>query len=173
MKVKELFEEEIKNTYGNVTLHPKDIKDGIIIHDYYNDTINGFFDCGDIGLKSLKHCPKIVKRGFYCGDNEITSLKYCPDEITDGNLMCYPGKISSLAGFGKEYCFKINGSLYLEKNPLSSNVLGLMKVKELKSIIIDNKEVEKIINKHLRSGKRISKCKEELIEAGLQEFAKL
>jgi hypothetical protein len=49
-----------------------------------------------------------------------------------------------------------------------------MKMSNLKKLNVHgNLEWVKIINKHLASGKRISKCREELIEAGLKEYAKL
>jgi hypothetical protein len=61
-------------------------------------------------------------------------------------------------------------------------MLGILKIKSLKrvdskfkaaNIQSDLWEACKIINRHLKSGRRLSKCKEELIEAGLKEFARL
>jgi len=59
-----------------------------------------------------------------------------------------------------------------EDNPIKSSVLGLVKIKGLTNVIFDNKKLEKIMNKYLPLGD-IFDCQEELIEAGLEEFAEL
>jgi hypothetical protein len=66
----------------------------------------------------------------------------------------------------------INGIFLAKKNPINECVLGLLKIKKLKKVEIDNKEVEAIINKYLPEG-NIVECQSELIEAGFDEYAKL
>jgi len=57
-------------------------------------------------------------------------------------------------------------------NPIKSSVLGLVKIKGLTEVMFVNKKLEKIMNKYLPLGD-IFDCQEELIEAGLEEFAEL
>jgi hypothetical protein len=91
-----------------------------------------------------------------------------------GNFNCSDcTSLTSLEGIGVRYLKQIGGKLDLPNCPIKSNVLGLLKIKDLKKVEMDNKIVEEIINRNLNSGRRLSKCKQELIEAGLQEFAKL
>jgi hypothetical protein len=59
-------------------------------------------------------------------------------------------------------------------NPIKSHVLGLMLIDGLKTIRLDNKQVEEILNRHLGKGRAgMLMAQEELIEAGLEEFAQL
>lgn len=40
--------------------------------------INGWFDCSDNNLISLKGCPKIVDGNFYCHHNKLKTLEFSP-----------------------------------------------------------------------------------------------
>jgi hypothetical protein len=124
--------------------------------------------------------PKIIKGNLiadYCF--ELTSLEDGPMEISNG-FFYECEKISSLEGIGKNYLTKVRGKLYLP-DCIKSNILGLLKVKELQGIHIDDENGSpdeflraiSIINNHLKSGRRLTKCREELIEAGLKDYAKL
>lgn len=61
----------------------------------------------------------------------------------------------------------------LRGNPVSSSVLSVFKITGLKNVALDNSKVANIVNEHLETGKDIFDCQEALIDAGLQEFAKL
>ena len=68
----------------------------------------------------------------------------------------------------------------LTKNPIKSHVLGLLKIKGLRSVSLDNKEVADIINKYLfgATGKDpsirdIVDCQEELMDNDLEDYALL
>jgi hypothetical protein len=52
------------------------------------DIVNGYFDCSNNLLTSLKGCPKEVKGSFYCSRNKLTSLEGCP-KVVKGNFYCY------------------------------------------------------------------------------------
>jgi hypothetical protein len=86
-------------------------------------------------------------------------------------------KITSLKGIGVDYLQEAGMYIHLPKS-ITSNILGLLKVKNLKECPTGNfhndlLEAIKIINKHLKSGRRLSKCKQELEDKGLKEYAKL
>jgi hypothetical protein len=46
----------------------------------------GTFDCNNLGLKSLKGCPKKVTGNFFCTNNQLESLEGCP--IINGYMTC-------------------------------------------------------------------------------------
>jgi len=62
--------------------------------------IDGYFECSDNKLKSLKGCPKIVKGYFKCNYNKLKSLKGGP-EIVEGDFSCYYNELISLEGAPK------------------------------------------------------------------------
>ena len=58
-------------------------------------------------------------------------------------------------------------------NPITSHVLGLMLIEDLQFVEFDNKQLQNIINKHLKEGRDVFECQNELMEAGLDEYAQL
>ena len=126
-------------------------------------TING-------KLITVKTKDKKWTGDFDCSHNELTSLTGAPTSVT-GNFYCRGNKLTSLKDVHKQIK-SIGGTFYLIKNPIKSHVLGLLKIKRLKYVELDNKEAEKIINKYLPEGD-IFDCQEELIEAGLDKYAQL
>ena len=112
-------------------------------------SVGGWFSCGGCtSLLSLEGGPQSVGGDFSCsGCTSLLSLEGAPQSI--GNEFYFHGCIS-----------------------LRKPILSIFKIKNLQRIIIDNKQVEKIVNKHL-SSKDILECQEELIENGLKEYAKL
>jgi hypothetical protein len=121
-------------------------------------------------LTSLEGAPKYVHGYFSVSDNKLTSLDEAPEEIF-GEFVCNDNKITSLHNIHKHIKY-IDTEFCASKNPLKECVLGLLKIRGLKSVDIDNKKVEDIINKYLPLGDIID-CQSELIEAGFDEFAKL
>ena len=133
--------------------------------------VNGDFKVAYNQLTSLEFGPTITKN-FNCAGNQLTSLEFSP-ELVFGDFIAYDNKITSLKGIGKHYLKEINGMLSLSDNQISSHVLGILLIKNLDSFDITNKEVKSILNNHLHDDKDILDCQEELIQAGLREFAKL
>jgi hypothetical protein len=64
--------------------------------------VNGYFDCGNDNLTSLKGCPVRVGNGFSCYRNELTSLQYSPQYVESCNFYCSMNKIESL-----QYCTEL------------------------------------------------------------------
>jgi hypothetical protein len=78
--------------------------------------VNGYFNCGDNYLTSLKGCPVRVGDGFYCNYNRLTSLQYSPQYVESGNFSCGSNKIESL-----QYCAElIRGGFSCSSNKLTS-----------------------------------------------------
>jgi hypothetical protein len=78
--------------------------------------VNGYFDCGNNNLTSLKGCPVRVSDGFYCDDNNLTSLQYSPQYVESGNFSCSDNQIESL----QYYSELIRGDFWCYNNNLTS-----------------------------------------------------
>ena len=128
------------------------------------------FDCCDNELTSLEGAPSSVGGNFYCNYNELTSLAGVPSSV-GRNFSCRNNKLTSLSNIHKTIK-EVDGYMNFEKNPIKSSVLGLVKIRGVTDVMFDNKKLEKIMNKYLPLGD-IFDCQEELIEAGLEEFAEL
>ena len=178
MKVYELFEEHEK--YLD-TLHvsEKNIEDGHFKEDYSNLIVDGDFDCYHIPtLTSLEGSPYQVRDMDLRACVKLKSLRGAPT-IATRNVYIGNTGITTLKGIGKDYLEEIGGNLYLPIGKITSNILGLLKIKSLKEFVFFTSEDEidvkafSIVKKHFESGKNIRKCRAELIEAGLEEYAQL
>ena len=76
--------------------------------------VEGFFNCSNCYLKSLRGVPRIVGGYFDCSDNELTSLEGAPENV-GGSFICNSNKLTSLEGAPKE----VNG-FYCNENLLTS-----------------------------------------------------
>ena len=132
--------------------------------------VGGDFMCGNNKLTSLEGAPQHVGWGFICDSNQLTSLKGAPKHI-GGSFWCDRNQLTSLEGI-HEQILEINGHADFEKNPIKSHVLGLLLIKGLTSVKLDNDRLSVIINKYLPLGD-IMACQNELIDAGLEDFAQI
>jgi hypothetical protein len=145
--------------------------------------VNGDYYCVVSKLVSLNGAPRKVKT-FSAVGNKLKTLDGIPKEI-DGDCFLSNNKLTNLHNI-HHLVETINGKLELLGNPIESHVLGLLKIKKLKNVkfsllnansttskrIFRLVQLGKIINKYLPLGD-IFACQEELIEAGLDEFAQL
>lgn len=150
------------------------------------------FKCVDHKLTDLKGSPAIVQSSFNVDNNHLTTLEGAPVEIgsyfscehnylTDlkgapqvikGVLYCDNNKLTSLQDIHKHIKEIWEGNFI--HNEITSHVLGLLKIKNLRLITLDNRDVQNIINKHLKGSTHdIFACQEELEDAGFEKFAKL
>ena len=156
MKLKELFEAEERSILSDM---------GKQEDPYPRD-----FYCAD-NLTSLEGAPSVVNGYFSCAGNKLTSLAGAPS-VVNGDFYCFNNKLTSLAGIHK-IIKEIHGVADFYDNPIESNVLGLMRIKGLTKVYLDNRQVMDILNKYLRGDRDIIKCQSELQDAGFEEFAKL
>ena len=155
--------------------------------------VSGHFDCANNELASLAGAPSHVGGGFFCSDNELTSLTGAPSRV-DGNFYCAFNKLRSLAGAPShvggdfdcshskltslkdvhKHIAEIKGEFKALNDPIKSHVLGLLLIKGITKVQLDNMQVTEILNRHLGKGRvGMLMAQEELIEAGLEEFAQL
>jgi len=134
--------------------------------------VGGHFDCSNNELASLEGAPSHVSGNFYCSVNELTSLEGAPSRV-GGHFYCSDNELTSFKDVHK-YIAEIQGDFFGTENPIRSHVLGLLLIKGLQWVQLDNKQVEEILNRHLGKGRAgMLMAQEELIEAGLEEFAQL
>ena len=120
-------------------------------------------------LSVMGEQPEGVIGRFNCSNLYLTSLEGAPSSV-GGSFSCYSNRLTSLHNIHKQIKY-IGSFADLSYNPITSHVLGLLLIDGLKDV--DNKKVERIINIHLKNGRDIFACQEELIEAGLEEYAQL
>lgn len=135
--------------------------------------VSGEFLCNRNKLTSLKGSPTKCK-AFYCDENELTALEFAPSTIM-GNFDFDNNYITSLIGIN-DIISEIHGEFHCEGyKQISSGGLGLLLIKNLQDIVLTFKdqEAQDIINKYLGRPDDIFECQNELIEAGLEEYAQL
>jgi hypothetical protein len=138
----------------------------------YGPTATGStFDCSHNNLTTLKHAPLTVGHNFDCSYNKLTALELLARQI-DYNFKCEYNKLTSLQGIHKQIK-QIGNIADFRKNTIKSHVLGLIRIERLKKVFFDDDELTKIINKHLQDGRDVMACQDELIDAGLDEYAQL
>lgn len=135
-----------------------------------NKSWSGDFNCVECGLTSLEGAPISTGGYFDCGSNLLTSLEHAPKKI-GAAFRCSHNKLTSLHNIHKQI-ESIDGMFHADHNPIKSHVLGLLKIKKLDWVNMDNIKVMDIINKYLPEGDIVA-CQQELIEAGLDEYAQL
>lgn len=80
-----------------------------------SNKIDGDFNCNGNKLKNLKYSPEIVNGSFDCGNNKLTSLEGSP-EIIGENFICYRNNLKSLKGSPKE----VKGNFLCGNNKLET-----------------------------------------------------
>ncbi len=134
-------------------------------------SVGGSFSCSNNRLASLEGAPSTIGGDFNCSDNRLTSLVGAPG-VVGRNFYCYNNQLTSLVGVHK-ILKRMDGTLYINRNPIVSGGIGLLLVEGLTKIVADQPAFE-IINKYLgQRNKGLLRCQEALHDAGLEEFARL
>lgn len=133
--------------------------------------VHGVFFGYENELTSLKGAPKKVDGAFNVNDNKLTSLEGMP-EIINGDLSFNNNRITSLKDIHK-FIKHINDTIFCINNPIESHVLGLLLIPGLKRIS-SGTTWSNILNKYVGKGRAgLIDCQNELLDAGLEEFAQL
>ena len=134
--------------------------------------VGGYFDCSNNQLASLRGAPSHVAASFFCNYNSLTSLEGAPSRV-GGGFICTNNKLTSLKDVSRQIT-EIQGTFGCRQNPIKSHVLGLLLINGIEKVLLDNAQVQNILNRHLGKGRvGMLQAQEELIEAGLEEFAQL
>ena len=157
-----------------VTLIGKKISGKIFTAEMSGKPWKGNFVHFDSDLTSLAGAPSSVGGDFFCYNNNLTSLEGAPSSI-GGDIYCNDNKLTSLHDIHK-IIKKMNGEFWVEGNPITSCVLGVLLIEGCIGLVIDNKKVQHIVNKYLpntRGFSAVIECQSELLDASLDEYAKL
>lgn len=155
--------------------------------------VANYFTCDSNELSTLEGAPKTVESFFSCKNNRITSLKHSPLKVgavfdADNNLITSVegitpvttavylsnNKLESLHNVHKH--ITMTRQAHFDGNPIKSHVLGLLLIKNLYIVSLDNDKINRIINSYLpntRGNEAVYECQEELIDAGYDEYAQL
>lgn len=118
-----IYDDLTVDVYENVQINDINIQNiPIMFNKVYGD-----FICFNLGLTTLKGCPKIVLGSFSCANNNLDNLQYLPLIITK-DLYLHNNKLTSLIGCPKE----INGTFICSNNLLTS--LQYMPEKNIKTL---------------------------------------
>jgi hypothetical protein len=146
------------------------------------------FALQDVGLVDLRGCPEEIDGDFYVHGNNLSSLAGGPKIVrnyyaTDNNITSLKDIHKHIHVIGEDWH---GGIFYLYNNLIKSNILGLLLIKGLREVVVDDDEdgtethamfeALEIVNSHLPNteGKAgMIKCQNELIDAGLEEYAQL
>lgn len=133
-------------------------------------------DCN--ALTSLVGGPKEVKRNYKVDAcNSLTSIEGIA-EVIGNNLVLSENRIlTSLAGISK-MVHSVGGILDVSGSRFKSAIMGLLRIKGMPKVLFKHgtaaaEEAFGIIFKCREEGKDDLDCQEALIDAGLEEFAKL
>jgi hypothetical protein len=121
-----------------------------------------------------------VEGSFVCQETNMSSTENLPRDI-DGNAdLSRNREFASLTEIHHRMNRVAGGKLRISERLVKERVLGLFKIKTLFELEIEadepslpgNKWVG-IVNQHLNGSRSIPECQQELIEAGLKNYAKL
>jgi hypothetical protein len=158
---------------------------------------NRYLVISDVTLTSLEGSPDVVGVLIASGIRHVTSLVGGPKEVggkysfTNGGLTSLDGipvkiggyldlsnnPLTSLHGINK--LKEMKGNIYLGGCPITSHILGVFFIKGCTGIVTsDNfdfvRKVATIVNGHISKGRSgLLTCQQELIDAGLADFAKI
>jgi len=155
--------------------------------------VGGSYDCSFNKLSVLNGMPRVIKGDVFCHNNQLTSFEGCARTIK-GSLYGHHNKLLTSLEGGPNFvgrnvkltnCQKltslyniylhfpeVRGSFDFTDTDVKKHILGLLRVRKLQGVVLNNKKLEAILNKHLNGGNLLA-CALELVEAGYEEQAKL
>ena len=151
-------------------------------------------------LTSCNNFPKYVGGDFWLEARSVTDLRGCPETVegeechiggefsslegitryvNNGQMTIKSPKLTSLQNIHKHISF-VEDRLDINA-PISSNILGLLKIRGVRTFGLEVRDYPQfyecnaafgIVKKYVRS-KDVFACQEELIDAGLKDYAEL
>ena len=165
-------------------------------------TYEGGICCDYQGLIGLEGCPQVLT-SLVCDNNNLSSMIGGPQKVgtlmadhnrlttieglpkvIDDLLSISHNRLTSLRGIHK-VIKELHGSIFIDNNPIKEAILGLLMIKGLTRVRTDHMfpgdnhglfDACVIINKYLPNTngmEAVSRCQDELEEAGYGDFAEL
>jgi hypothetical protein len=145
------------------------------------------FSIADNALETFEGCPSHVDGDFNCQNNKLKSFEGAPAVIKSDGL--FGGNLFESLHDIHKHIKQVDGSLYFVSQysymkrscPIKSAVLGLLQIKGLQTVTLTDTrdkehelyKVQEIINTFLKTPDKMLECQDALIDAGLEEYAKL
>jgi hypothetical protein len=123
-------------------------------------------------LTSFVGCSQIIKGSLYSHRNKLlTSLEGGPSFVGKNVYLSTCTKLTSIQNIHL-YFPEVHGSFYFNDVGVMEHMLGLLRVRGLQGITLDDNKLEAILRKYLNGGDLLA-CAVELFEAGYVKQAKL
>jgi hypothetical protein len=158
--------------------------------------VGSFYDCSSNKLITLKGLPQEIRGDLWCYNNQLTSLEGCA-RVIYGSLYAHNNKLLTSIEGGPSfvegdvnlkdcpklislqnihhYFKEVHGCFYLNGAIIKKHLLGLLLIRKLLCVALDDVKLEAILRKHLslKSHSDLLAQALELAEAGYEEQAKL
>ena len=145
--------------------------------------VNGSLTIADVDdfFTDLENFPSTVTGRFdIMRCDKLTSLEGGPLIVEADVTISTCPNLTTLAGIGKRYLKEIHGTFGITTS-ITSNILGILTIKHLENFYFFPKtpstqrtnDAANILKLHFDGDKDIMECHEELVKAGLKEYAKL
>jgi hypothetical protein len=133
-------------------------------------------------LKTLEGGPRVVAGVYRADCLGLTSLKGMA-RVIDEDALVYSESLTSCSGIHKDLKL-VHGGKFAFPDKVSSSILGFLMINKLmevravsisggRSVKFPSHRAATIVTRHLQGDRDVLECQEELITAGLKEFAKL
>lgn len=155
--------------------------------------VGGDFVCAGVGLTTLENSPSFVGGDYRVNHNSLTSLQGFPAQVEgsvdisdNSELTSLDGlngvtigenffaerlrKLTNLKGIHKQIK-SVTGKIDFSGSGIKSHIVGLMMIRNVKSVDTGNGEADRIMNKHLGTDRDPITAQEEMIDAGLGALA--
>jgi hypothetical protein len=133
--------------------------------------VAGSYGCSYNQLTSLVGCAQIIKKNLIAiGNKYLTSLEGGPRSVGGDVSLEFCERLTSLQNVHLH--LPEARAISILKVPITGPLLGLLRVKGLKWVELDDYKLMSILNKYLPEGNLLA-CAMELIEAGYDEHAGL
>jgi hypothetical protein len=143
--------------------------------------VTGYFDCSANKLASLKHGPTRVMGEYNVSENPLKNLDGIAEYIGGTLYLNYLGGITSLKDIHKRVKH-VGNKIVIMESGITSHVLGLLLINGVTEVTVGyahtmvREEWSDIINNYLpnyRGNHAVLDCQNELIDAGLDDYAQL
>jgi hypothetical protein len=133
--------------------------------------VAGNYGCSYNRLTSLVGCAQTIKKNLIAGNNQyLTSLEGGPRSVDSGVFLEFCERLTSLQNVHLH--LPEARTIFLSKVPITGPLLGLLRVKGLRWVELDDHKLMSILSKYLPEGNPLT-CAMELIKAGYEEHARL
>jgi hypothetical protein len=138
--------------------------------------VRGCIDANACKFTSLVGCPTIIDGWFDIDHNPITTLDGIPERI-NGMLFLSNTLLTTLHGINK--LKSMSGCIMLNRTAIQSHIMGVFFIKGCTGIDTNEYDTSfakaaEVVNRHIIKGRSgLLACTQELIKAGLADFAQI